>query len=164
MTDLADLQLQIDRLTAAEAVRDLVFEYTNLLDSGRMEAMAALFEHCDFGQADAAGNPSNELVRGAAPVLAQYRAFTRIHADTGTPRTKHVTTNVRVQVAPDAKTATSTSYVLVVQGAPALPLQVILTSRNFDTFERVDGRWRFSRRLITIDHTGDLSAHALRPL
>jgi 3-phenylpropionate/cinnamic acid dioxygenase small subunit len=164
MSDLTGLQLQIDRLTAAEAVRDLIYEYTNLLDSGRMEAMAALFEHCDFGQADASGKSSNDTVRGAAAVLAQYRAFTRIHADTGTPRTKHVTTNVRVQVAPDARTATSTSYVLVVQGAPALPLQVVLTSRNFDRFERVDGTWRFSERLITIDHTGDLSAHALRAL
>lgn len=164
MTDLAHLQLQIDRLVAAEAVRDLIYEYTNLLDSGRMEEMAALFEHCEFGQADAAGNPSNELVRGSAAVLEQYRAFTRIHADTGTPRTKHVTTNVRVKVAEDALTATATSYVLVVQGTPELPLQVIVSSRNFDSFERVDGRWRFSRRLITIDHTGDLSAHALRPL
>jgi hypothetical protein len=161
---MSDLQLQLDRLNAAEAVRDLIFEYTNLLDRGRMEGMAELFAHCEFGQADADGNPSATLVRGTAPVLEQYRAFTRIHADTGTPRTKHMTTNVRIKVADDAQTATSTSYVLVLQGSPTLPLQVILSSRNFDRFERVDGVWRFSRRLITIDHTGDLSEHALRPL
>jgi len=156
--------LAVARLVSAEEIRDLIFEYTNLLDAGDMDGMAALFAHSEFGTADARGNVVGELAHGAAAVLQQYRDFTRIHADTGTPRTKHLTANVRVQVSADNTRATSTSYVVVMQQTPRLPLQPILTSRNFDQFERHNGAWRFSRRIICVDHAGDLSEHALRPL
>ena len=159
-----DPQLALARLIAVEEIRDLIFEYTNLLDAGDLEGMAQLFAHSTFGTADRRGGLLGELSHGADSVLQQYRDFTRIHPDLGTPRTKHFTTNVRVQVGADNNSASATSYVMVVQETPRLPLQVILTSRNFDQFERHDGVWRFSQRLITVDQTGDLSEHALRPL
>lgn len=159
-----DPQLALARLISVEEIRDLIFEYTNLLDAGNLEGMAELFAHSAFGNADRVGRLSGELSFGAASVLQQYRDFTRIHADLGTPRTKHFTTNVRVKVAADNNRATATSYVMVVQETPRLPLQVILTSRNFDQFERHGDVWRFSQRLISVDQIGDLSEHALRPL
>jgi hypothetical protein len=43
--------------------------------------------------------------------------------DDGTPRTKHVTTNIAVEVDEEAGTALARSYFTVLQALPDLPLQ-----------------------------------------
>ena len=80
-----DPQLALARLIAVEEIRDLIFEYTNLLDAGNLEGMAQLFAHSAFGTADRRGGLLGELSHGADSVLQQYRDFTRIHPDLGTP-------------------------------------------------------------------------------
>jgi 3-phenylpropionate/cinnamic acid dioxygenase small subunit len=77
----------------------------------------------------------------------------------GTPRTKHVTTNVIVEVDEEAGTAAARSYVTVFQARPGLALQAIMSGRYQDRFERRDGHWRFAERRVRIDLTGDLSGH-----
>jgi hypothetical protein len=86
----------------------------------------------------------------------------------GTPRTKHVVTNPIVDVDEDAGTATcrwghlplAGDYYTVLQQTDHFPLQVVVTGRYADRFERVDGRWRFSYRDYTkIDQVGDVSHH-----
>jgi hypothetical protein len=79
--------------------------------------------------------------------------------DDGTPRTKHVTTNVAVDADEAAGTATARSYFTVLQGVEGAPLQIIVAGRYYDAFERVDGDWRFTDRLIYSDLIGDLSRH-----
>ncbi|MCX0275049.1 nuclear transport factor 2 family protein, partial [Nocardia zapadnayensis] len=110
-----------------------------------------------------AGVPIGELiVADARAVLAANRRFIRMHGVPESPRTKHLTTNVRIQVADTNTEATALSYVTVVQAAGELPLQPILTGRYYDEFAVGAGSWRFTRRLCCIDHTGDLSEHARR--
>ena len=75
----------------------------------------------------------------------------------GTPRTKHVISNLTVELAGD--TATSRCYFTVLQAAPDGPLVAILAGRYHDRFERVDGQWRFVDRLIHPDLFGDLGGH-----
>ena len=95
---------------------------------------------------------------GAAEV-AQYLRMVRLYDD-GTPRTKHVTTNLLIEVDAAAGAATCRSYFSVLQGvAPDFPPQVIISGRYHDRFERVDGAWRFADRLIHSDLFGDLSRH-----
>jgi hypothetical protein len=77
----------------------------------------------------------------------------------GTPRTKHVTTNVMVEV--DGDTATARSYYTVMQQTEVLPLQPIICGRYHDTFTNQGGHWRFADRLIFSDLIGDLSQHLL---
>jgi hypothetical protein len=64
-----------------------------------------------------------------------------------------------VRVAADRATATATSYITVLQATDALPLQVIASNRHEDTFERVDGTWRFSGRTDHPGLLGDMSHH-----
>ena len=97
---------------------------------------------------------------GAAAVTAQFEALVRVYPD-GTPRTKHVTTNVVVDLAPDAGSATSRCYFTVFQQTDELPLQPIIAGRYHDRFVRVDGTWRFADRLIFSDLIGDLRHHLL---
>lgn len=162
---MVDIRHTIDRLAATEAVRDLIFSYSHLIDRGELSEVAALFAHATYGRCDGDGNPLGGLIeRDQAAVLLANETFVKMHGDPPSPRTKHVTTNVRVTVTDDNAAASAVSYVTVLQGTADLPLQPIVVGRYFDRFEAVDGRWRFTQRLCCIDHTGDLSEHALRVL
>ena len=78
---------------------------------------------------------------------------------TGTPKTKHLTTNVIIEV--DGNQAGARSYFTVIQATDALPLQPIIAGRYHDTFARKNERWQFGAREIFVDHIGDCSAHLL---
>ncbi|MDW4682409.1 nuclear transport factor 2 family protein, partial [Escherichia coli] len=84
--------------------------------------------------------PPETVFTGADGVKKLYATLVRIHDD-GTPKTKHLTTNVRVRVDEAAGTARATAYYCVTQATPDLPLQVIVTGHYADTFHVVDGDW-----------------------
>ena len=75
----------------------------------------------------------------------------------GTLRTKHVITNVIIEL--DGDRASSRCYCTVIQGTETFPLQPIAAGRYFDRFEKVDGAWRFAERVFVSHLLGDLSAH-----
>ena len=79
--------------------------------------------------------------------------------DDGTPRTKHVTTNLMIDADDDAGTATAKSYYTVLQQVDDFPLQPIIAGRYHDRFERVDGEWQLTERVIFSDLIGDLTHH-----
>ena len=79
--------------------------------------------------------------------------------DDGTPRTKHVITNVAIEVDDQAGTAVSRSYFTVLQEVPNLALQPIVAGRYHDRFERRDGRWRFVEKRVMSELVGDVSRH-----
>ena len=83
---------------------------------------------------------------------------TRLYDD-GTPKTKHITSNVQIYVDDAAGTARSSAYYGVTQATPDLPLQVIVTGHYHDTFHRVDGAWWFDTRIMFVDQVGDTSHH-----
>lgn len=103
-----------------------------------------------------------------------YRAIERLIAtyaelvdnvivyDDGTPRTRHVTTNLAVEVDEEAGTAVSRAYFTVLQALPDLPPQPIVSGRDHDRFERREGRWRFMERRVLTDLVGDVSRHLRR--
>ena len=84
-----------------------------------------------------------------------------IHDD-GTPRTKHVTTNLAIDVDEEAGTAVSRSYFTVLQALPDLALQPIVSGRYYDRFERHEGHWRFVETRVRTDLVGDVSRHLRR--
>src|SRR5436305_10103970 len=77
----------------------------------------------------------------------------------GTPRTKHVTTNIAIEIDEAAGTAVSRSYFTALQALPDLTLQPIVSGRYHDRFERRDGQWRFVQRHVRTDLLGDMSRH-----
>lgn len=162
---MVNVEHTIAQLAATEAVRDLILAYSHLIDRGALDEVSELFADAVYGRCDAAGTVIGApVVRDAPGVLRANQGFIKMHDAPPCPRTKHLTTNIRIQVADNNSEATSISYVTVLQAAGQLPLQPILTGRYFDEFALGDGRWRFSQRLFCIDHTGDLSEHAQRSL
>ena len=136
----------------AEVVRALVVAYAERLDAGDLDAVAALFD-------DAAVRSPR---RGAALVgrdAVRHLYDPVILYEDGTPRTKHVLSNLEVAVDATAGTATSRCVFTVLQARPGAGLAPVLAGRYEDRFARVDGRWRFVERVIVPDLIGDLSTH-----
>lgn len=138
----------------ARQVENLLYAYAERIDSGDLAGVAELFRH---GRIEAA---PGVVFEGAEAVRSMYDAATRLYDD-GTPRTRHVTTNVAVEVDRATGTATSHAYYTVFQQTDDLPLQVIVAGRYHDSFHRVDGEWCFEVREMFVDLTGDLSHHLL---
>lgn len=137
------------------AIETLIMAYAERVDLGDFAGAAALFAHATY-RAEHGGQIVGQ--EGSAAVQATFDTMVRRYPD-GTPRTKHVTTNLVVDV--DGDSATSRCYYTVLQQTEVLPLQPIIAGRYHDRFERVDGAWRFADRLIYSDLIGDLSQHLM---
>ena len=138
------------------AIQNLIYRYCDRIDRGDFAGIAQLFAHAEI-HVPALPEP----VRGVAAIEAMYTQFTRLYPETGTPRTRHVTSNVIIE--PDgADAARAQSYVLVHQATDVLPLQPIIGGRYYDRFAKTEGAWRFTERRMEMDLFGNLSAHLLQ--
>jgi hypothetical protein len=136
------------------AIHTLLMLYAERIDSADFAGAAALFAHGSY--ALRRGEATVMEFVGAAEAEAGFARATRRYSD-GTLRTKHVVTNVIIELAGD--TATSRCYCTVFQGTDSFPLQPIAAGRYHDRFEKVDGAWRFAERVFVSHLIGDLSAH-----
>jgi hypothetical protein len=137
--------------SAWRAIENLIASYAERVDEGAFAAVGELLEHAVF--IGAAGS-----VSGSDAIEKMLRDNVIVYED-GTPQTKHVVTNTAVEVDEDAGTASARSYFTVLQALPDLPLQMIVSGRYRDRFERHDGQWRFAERRVLTDLVGDVSRH-----
>lgn len=126
--------------------------YAERLDAGDLDGVAALFEH-GVVRAPRTGTEleGRDAVRGMYDPVILY--------DDGTPRTKHVLSNIVVEVDEGAGHATSRCVFTVWQAPPGQGLRAALAGRYLDMFRRVEGTWRFVERTIHADLLGDLARH-----
>jgi 3-phenylpropionate/cinnamic acid dioxygenase small subunit len=134
------------------AIENLIAQYAFLVDDGDFEGLGRLLAHCNFTLG--AGPP----VRGDGAVTALATHALQVHAD-GTPRTRHVTSNLLIEIDEDAGKATARAYYTVFQAVDDFPLQAIASGTYSDCFERHDGIWRFAARTVTTRFSGDTSRH-----
>jgi hypothetical protein len=125
--------------------------YAELVDDGDVAGVGMLL-------ADATFTGGAGSVSGRAAIEELLRDSLIVYED-GTPRTKHVTTNIAIEVDEEAGAAVSRSYFTVLQALPDLALQPIVTGRYQDRFACRDGRWRFVERRVRTDLLGDVSRH-----
>ncbi len=147
---------EIDALAARPAIEALVFAYAERLDAGDFEGVGALFEDGGYGA------EQGPLATGAAAVTALLRDFVILHAD-GTPRTKHLTTNLVIEVDESTGEARARSTFTVIQALPGEEPQMVALGRYRDRFTRGPAGWRFAERRAAVDLAGDLSHHLRRP-
>jgi 3-phenylpropionate/cinnamic acid dioxygenase small subunit len=140
-------------LPAPTAITNLLFRYAELIDAGDYKGIGELLKHCTV-----TSDQGGEWV-GAEAVTKMYYDFTRLHGD-GTPRSKHVITNPIVELdGDDENLATCRAYYTVFMQTDTLPLQPIVNGRYRDTFEKVDGAWRYKHRVMIVEHVGNVSEH-----
>jgi len=137
--------------SSSRIIENLIATYAELVDDGDFAGVGALL-------ADAVFTGSAGSVRGRSAVENTLRDNLIVYED-GTPRTKHVTTNIVIEVDEEAGTAVARSYFTALQALPDMALQPIASGRYHDRFERRDGRWRFVERRVHTDLLGDLSRH-----
>ena len=143
--------------TARDDIKELIYTYAARIDDGDFEGVAELFAHAVI-----TGEGTDLNVRSRDEVLAMYTASTRRYPDTGTPKTKHVMTNVIVEADEEAGTATSRSYFTVLQAVKGdFALQPVIAGRYRNIYEQVDGQWRYAAIHMIVDLVGDLSRHLL---
>jgi len=141
--------------TSHRTIENLIATYAELIDNGDFAGVGVLLAHATF--TGAAGT-----VRGGNAIEKMLRDIVIVYED-GTPRTKHVTTNLAVEVDEETGTAISRSYFTVLQALPDMALQAIVSGRYEDRFERHDGQWRFVERRVRSDLVGDVSRHLRSP-
>jgi 3-phenylpropionate/cinnamic acid dioxygenase small subunit len=143
---------------ASTELANLIARYAELIDNGDFHGVSELLGEAAVGSGD-----GTSLLRGRDAIRALFTSTTRIHPD-GTPGTKHVTTNLILDVDDENATATARSYWTVLQSVPGLPLQPILAGRYHDRFERDGAGWHFAERRYLVDLVGDVSHHMITEL
>ncbi len=136
---------------AREQIESLLYTYAERMDLGDFEGVAELFENATYrGDGTPPLSGREELLEVLNGLIVRYD---------GIPRTKHVTTNVILDVDEDAGTATGRAYFSVFQACEGIALQPIVCGRYHDRFVCQGGKWRFADRLVFMDLIGDLSRH-----
>jgi len=141
---------------SAVDITNLIYRYAELLDAGDLDGVAGLFAHGRICGVE--NGPPETVFTGAARVRQMYEMATRIYDD-GTPKTRHNTSNVQLEIDEADGSAAGRSYYSVTQATDTLPLQVIVTGHYKDTFHRLDGVWWFDSRTMFVDQVGDVSQH-----
>lgn len=137
-------------------IENLIYCYAERIDDGDLEGVAELFR-----DAEIVSTVHNVRRTGFDEVLQMYQLSCRIYESTGTPLTKHLTTNVIVEVDEAGTAASARSYYTVIQATDSLPLQPIISGRYRDRFRKVDNQWAFASREMIVDLIGECSAHLL---
>lgn len=138
------------------AIHGLLVRYLTAVDDGRFDDMAGMFADATYRVAHADGDTVSTY-RGVEQVR-NFCSQVKIHPD-GTPRTRHLVTNVHIEV--DGDEAEATSAVVVLQQTERLPLQPIATGRYRDRLVRRAQAWQFADRLVYGFLLGDRSDHVL---
>jgi hypothetical protein len=136
-------------MTAGEEIRNLMFRYCELMDTGDIESVADMFADATIVMAD--GN----VATGHDEVLALFAGGNRSERTSGSRRSKHVNTNVLVEADEAAGTGIARSYwVLLVATSLDEPVRPIMGGSYHDEFVARDGAWRFAKRTYIVDLVG----------
>ncbi|MFT5605211.1 MAG: 3-phenylpropionate/cinnamic acid dioxygenase small subunit [Paracoccaceae bacterium] len=137
------------------AIENLMYRYAFKLDAGDLAGVAELFRHGEI-----VAPAADSVVKGYNAVLDMYNNSTRLF-ECGTPKTRHIISNVMIEVDSNGLTAKAQAYFTVVQATPGLPLQTIISGHYKDSLDKHEGSWRFARREMYPELFGDLSQHLL---
>jgi hypothetical protein len=141
-----------DRLDVAE----LLYAYAARIDRGDFAGLGQLLD-----RAQLTFEGQEITVQGAHQVQALYESTTRRYGD-GTPKSKHVITNVIVWPGAEPGRAVSESYFTVLQAVPGeIQLQPVIAGRYRHEFTKQGVTWEISNMHIIVELLGDLHAHLL---
>jgi hypothetical protein len=136
-----NLERRIERLEAAESIRNLKARYCTLCDDGYVASeLAELFTE----DATWDGGTSLGVHHGRAAIQRFFESM---------PATLsfaiHHVTNGSIEVAPDAKSATG-QWLLLQMGTAANNGRALWIAGTYDdTYVRVEERWRFQRVVLS---------------
>ena len=137
------------------AITTLLYRYGECVDAADFAGLSDLFVQ---GRLLSSAAAEDKKGMKGPEIERFYAATNRVHED-GTLRTRHLCSNVIVEVDEDGDTATAQSCYVVFQATGKLPLQPIVAGRYNDRFENTNRTWHFAERVIHVDQLGELSEH-----
>jgi 3-phenylpropionate/cinnamic acid dioxygenase small subunit len=135
------------------AIEKLIYAYARSVDLARWDELARLFT---YGQVRT--NSNDEVTKGGEAVAAQWASVNKVHED-GTLRTRHLITNVDIDIDEGTGRATAQSTFMVFQGTSKVPLQPIAGGSYRDSFRRLGETWWFEEKFIEVALVGNVSDH-----
>jgi 3-phenylpropionate/cinnamic acid dioxygenase small subunit len=133
------------------AIESLLFRYARYVDNCQWNELGQLFANAVI-TAD-----GGTRMEGAETISNFWRETNRQY-ENGTLNTQHVVTNLEFDEQQDDRIVVRACFT-VLQATPVLPLQPIAAGRYVDTFEKVDGKWRFKSKHFDVRLVGDVSQH-----
>ena len=140
----------------SRCIENLIYCYAECIDNGDLAGVAELFRNGEI-----ISRVHDVRRTGFDEVLQLYQLSCRIYEPTGTPLTKHLTTNVIIELDENGREASARSYYTVIQSTDSLALQPIISGRYKDRFQKRENEWHFASREMIVDLIGDCSAHLL---
>jgi 3-phenylpropionate/cinnamic acid dioxygenase small subunit len=141
------------------SIQNLLHLYSEAVDQGDFDRVGALFREADVYFP---GETEPSVRAGSGAFGEHLTRWTRRFPETGgTPRTRHLCTNLIIEFDDETHARTRT-YFVVFQGTDRVPLQPIITGSYHDRLEKRDGTWVFVERREQVGETGDLSDHLLQ--
>ena len=136
--------MTLDELLAREAIRDLVARYNAGGDGGRFDDVVPLFAE------DAVMEIPNETMEGRDAIAAMFRRTQQRVLASGEgggprPHVRHFTATLQIDIE-DEDHARSRCYYQVL-----MPHGLDHWGRYIDQYARIDGRWLFAHRRVTVD-------------
>ena len=140
-------------MNTATEITNLLYRYNEYIDKGDFAGAAGMFKDAKLKLR------GHDELQSGAEVLPMLQHFVIIYPD-GTPKTKHIVTNPIIEIDEQAGKANTRSQYTVFQVTEDIPMQVIAAGGYHDSFERVDGTWRFSYRDYTLfNMAGNIIGH-----
>lgn len=141
-------------------IRNLLYKYCWLVDQGKFDEMAEMFDECDIYYGDVLGISHDKEAFKKSFVDGDI-----VYAPDNTTRTIHMCIDPIIHVDEEAGTATAQHYTVVLQGITGeFNPQVIVMDIKYDTFKRNEkGEWKFATRKMGNRAAGDLSHHQVNP-
>ena len=132
-------------------IERLMFGYARSVDRADWSEIGRLFT---YGRV--LTNNSPDVTEGGPAVADLWRTVNKVHED-GTLRTRHLLTNIDIEI--DGDEARAESYFMVFQATDRTPLQPIAGGSYVDKFRRRTDGWWFDEKFIYIDLIGNVSDH-----
>ena len=143
-------------MTNQDDIRDLCFAYTFCLDDGDFAGVGELLSNAAL-RPMMAGVLAVDL-QGRAAIEDFYRSQVVTYSK-GRPMTRHLITNQVVTLNDEGETARSRCYFTVLQRVPGFDYHIVAGGQYHDEFEKAEGKWRFTRKNIQVDHLNDIGNH-----
>ena len=114
-------------MTDRDEITALVYRYAELLDGGDIDGVVALFADATWRSA-----ATGTVLRSPEEIRAVYEG---IMPDDGTPLTRHLMSNLTIDLVDGADEATGRCYYTVLQGRDAgEPIETIVAGRYVDRY------------------------------
>jgi hypothetical protein len=144
-------------LSDEQKILNLCYTYAELVDARENESVGRMFEHGEvrsYADQLAADNLSPEDIKkftgGGQPIVGAVNVQEFYDWFRVLPPTRHVITNVIVNIDETGELANARSYFHSVQLGPGLP--IVNSGRYQDRFRKTCGEWRFEQKIIRSDY------------